>query len=33
VEPVRMVSFAHTMHHEATDSRRMFVFVGKRECK
>jgi len=33
VETVRMVSFAHTMHHEATKSRRVFVPDGIRECK
>ena len=28
-----MVSFAHTTHHEATDSCRVFVPAGMRECK
>ena len=28
-----MVSFAHTTHDEATDSRRVFVPAGERECK
>jgi len=30
---VRMVSFAHTMHHEATDVLRVFVPAAQRECK
>ena len=28
-----MQSFAHTMHHEATRFRRVFVPAGMRECK
>jgi len=33
VETVRTQSFARAMHYEATESRRVFVLAGMRECK
>ena len=33
VETVRTQSFARAMNYEATESRRVFVPIGVRECK